>query len=123
MLLPGRPGRGPVKGAAHQEHCRAAAGLCWAWRLRVLGACPMVAQIWGTGLGGGARAVVLFNRHFDEAVDYDNSSITLHWHHLGWETDMPVRAHPTLQGLSGTDLSATPDLPQPCVHSAAREGH
>ena len=54
----------------------------------------LLAQIWGTGLSGGARAVVLFNRHFDEAVDYDNSSITLHWHHLGWETDMPVRAPP-----------------------------
>ena len=51
----------------------------------------LVWQIWGTGLSGGARAVVLLNRHFDEAPEYDNSSITLHWHHMGWETDMPVR--------------------------------
>jgi hypothetical protein len=49
------------------------------------------AQIWGTGLQGGARAAVLLNRHFDEALGYDNSTITLHWHHLGWEVDMPVR--------------------------------
>ena len=49
--------------------------------------CP---QIWGTGLSGGARAVVMLNRHFDEDPMFDNSSITLHWHHLGWEPDMPV---------------------------------
>ena len=59
-----------------------------------------LAQIWGTGLSGGERAVVLFNRHFDEALDYDNSSITLHWHHLGWETDMPVRSLRLARGLS-----------------------
>ncbi len=50
--------------------------------------CP---QIWGTGLSAGARAVVMLNRHFDEDPMFDNSSITLHWHHLGWEPDMPVR--------------------------------
>lgn len=32
----------------------------------------------------------MLNRHFDEDPLFDNSSITLHWHHLGWETDMPV---------------------------------
>ena len=57
--------------------------------------CP---QIWGTGLSGGARAVVMLNRHFDEDPMFDNSSITLHWHHLGWEPDMPVR-HTSPQAL------------------------
>ncbi len=51
------------------------------------------AQIWGAGLSGGARAVALLNRHFDEDPQFDNSSITLHWHHLGWEGDMAV-SHP-----------------------------
>jgi len=32
----------------------------------------------------------MLNRHFDEDPLWDNSSITLHWHHLGWESDMPV---------------------------------
>ena len=54
------------------------------------GSC-VCSQIWGTGLSGGARAVVMLNRHFDEDPMFDNSSITLHWHHLGWEPDMPVR--------------------------------
>ena len=57
--------------------------------------CP---QIWGTGLSGGARAVVMLNRHFDEDPMFDNSSITLHWHHLGWEPDMPV-SHTNPQAL------------------------
>ncbi|CAK0737181.1 hypothetical protein CVIRNUC_000868 [Coccomyxa viridis] len=47
-------------------------------------------EIWGTGLSAGARAVVMLNRHFDEDPMFDNSSITLHWHHLGWEPDMPA---------------------------------
>ncbi|EIE26102.1 glycoside hydrolase [Coccomyxa subellipsoidea C-169] len=47
-------------------------------------------EIWGAGLSGGARAVALLNRHFDEDPQFDNSSITLHWHHLGWEGDMAV---------------------------------
>lgn len=53
----------------------------------------MSVQIWGTGLQGGARAVAMLNRHFDEDPQFDNSSITLHWHHLGWEGEMAV-SHP-----------------------------
>ena len=51
--------------------------------------------------------MVLFNRHFDEALDYDNSSITLHWHHLGWETDMPVRALPLCRAAHNPRLVFT----------------
>ena len=57
------------------------------YRLRDL---CLTLQIWGTALKGGARAVAMLNRHFDEDPLFDNSSITLQWHHLGWEMDMPV---------------------------------
>ena len=57
------------------------------YRLR---ASCLALQIWGTALKGGARAVAMLNRHFDEDPLFDNSSITLQWHHLGWEMDMSV---------------------------------
>jgi len=59
-----------------------------------------LAQIWGTGLKAGARAVALLNRHFDEDPQFDNSSITLHWHHLGWEGEMPVSFRPNQRSPS-----------------------
>lgn len=60
-------------------------------RTHWLRASCLALQIWGTALKGGARAVAMLNRHFDEDPLFDNSSITLQWHHLGWEMDMPVR--------------------------------
>ena len=83
-------------------------------------------QIWGTGLQGGARAAVLLNRHFDEALGYDNSSITLHWHHLGWEADMPVRPPAPDSSLLST-ASPGPQSPASrclcsCDHSFPLQG-
>jgi hypothetical protein len=66
-------------------------------------------QIWGTGLKGGARAVAMLNRHFDEDPLFDNSSITLQWHHLGWEMDMPVSI-PHFWSCSSFPMSLMPLL-------------
>ena len=47
---------------------------------------------------GGARAVVLFNRHVSSDEKFDEHNMTLHWSMVGLPEDLEVRTgmHPAL---------------------------
>ena len=48
-------------------------------------------QVWAAPLLGGARAVVLFNRHVASDEKFEEHNMTLHWSMVGYPTDMEVR--------------------------------
>jgi hypothetical protein len=47
-------------------------------------------QVWAAPLAGGARAVVLFNRHVASDEKFDEHKMTLHWSMIGYPVDMEV---------------------------------
>lgn len=47
--------------------------------------------MWAAPLLGGARAVVLFNRHVSSDEKFDEHNMTLHWSMVGLPEDMEVR--------------------------------
>ena len=48
--------------------------------------------MWAAPLVGGARAVVLFNRHVSSDEKFDEHNMTLHWSMVGLPVDLEVRA-------------------------------
>ena len=48
--------------------------------------------MWAAPLLGGARAVVLFNRHVSSDEKFDEHNMTLHWSMVGLPEDLEVRA-------------------------------
>lgn len=47
-------------------------------------------QVWAAPLAGGARAVVLFNRHVATDEKFDEHNMTLHWGMIGYPADLEV---------------------------------
>ena len=47
-------------------------------------------QVWAAPLAGGARAVLLFNRHVASDEKFDEHNMTLHWSMVGYPTDLEV---------------------------------
>ena len=57
-------------------------------------------QVWAAPLMGGARAVVMFNRHVSSDEKFDEHNMTLHWSMIGLPVDLEVK-------VQGSCLSAT----------------
>ncbi len=47
-------------------------------------------QVWAAPLMGGARAVVMFNRHVSSDEKFDEHNMTLHWSMIGLPVDLAV---------------------------------
>ncbi|CAL8470506.1 g10048 [Coccomyxa elongata] len=47
-------------------------------------------EVWAAPLAGGARAVVLFNRHVASDEKFDEHNMTLHWGMVGYPIDLEV---------------------------------
>ena len=47
-------------------------------------------QVWAAPLMGGARAVVMFNRHVSSDEKFDEHNMTLHWSMIGLPADLEV---------------------------------
>ena len=60
-------------------------------------------QVWAAPLMGGARAVVMFNRHVSSDEKFDEHNMTLHWSMIGLPVDMEVgfRVHTSFLFMAG----------------------
>ena len=79
-----------------------------------------VHQVWAAPLMGGARAVVMFNRHVSSDEKFDEHNMTLHWSMIGLPVDLEVRSKaPTEASLatSGTRCCFPVTIP----HEGAQE--
>ena len=85
-------------------------------------------QVWAAPLVGGARAVVLFNRHVSSDEKFDEHNMTLHWSMVGLPDDAEVgvallvewfaRASTRCDGFTGLV-----ELPGGCAVQVHGAGH
>ena len=79
-----------------------------------------VHQVWAAPLMGGARAVVMFNRHVSSDEKFDEHNMTLHWSMIGLPVDLEVRSKaPTEASLA--EPGARSRFPVTLYHEGAWE--